>query len=67
MPISCLAGVEVSSRDFEFEFDIAGRLSDNWSIIDAYSDIDAAVPEDPTVRRKQLSNVARHTASAFLT
>lgn len=65
MPISCLAGVEVSSRDFEF--DIAGRLSDNWSIIDAYSDIDAAVPEDPTVRRKQLSNVARHTASAFLT
>lgn len=57
----------MSSRDFEFEFDIAGRLSDNWSIIDAYSDIDAAVPEDPTVRRKQLSNVARHTASAFLT
>lgn len=65
MPISCLAEVEVSSRDFEF--DIAGRLSDNWSIIGAYSDIDAAVPEDPTLRRKQLSNVARHTAPALLT
>lgn len=55
----------VGSRGFEF--DIAGRLSDNWSVIGAYSYIDAVVLEDPTLRGKQLNNVARHTASAFLT
>ncbi len=55
----------VGSRGFEF--DIAGRLSDHWSVIGAYSYIDAVVLEDPTLRGKQLNNVARHTASAFLT
>lgn len=57
----------VGSRGFEF--DIAGKLSDQWSVIGSYAYIDASVLDDPdpSLPGKQLNNVARHTASAFLT
>lgn len=55
----------VGSRGFEL--DVAGRISENWSLIGTYSYLDARVLEDPTLTGKRLNNVAAHNASLFLT
>ena len=48
------------------EFDVTGRLTDNWSVIGSYGYTDARVTEDPTYAGKQLQNVAMNTASLYL-
>ncbi|MGY2804269.1 iron complex outermembrane receptor protein [Bradyrhizobium sp. USDA 4506] len=48
------------------EFDVTGRLSDNWSMIGSYGYTDARVTEDPTLAGKALQNVALNTASLYL-
>ncbi|WP_249123229.1 MULTISPECIES: TonB-dependent siderophore receptor [unclassified Bradyrhizobium] len=48
------------------EFDVTGRLSDNWSLIGSYGYTDARVTEDPTLVGKALQNVAMNTASLYL-
>lgn len=48
------------------EFDVTGRLTDNWSVIGSYGYTDARVIEDPTYAGKQLQNVALNTASLYL-
>jgi iron complex outermembrane receptor protein len=50
-----------------FEADIAGALTDNLSMIASYSYNDNEVVEDAQYAGKNLANVARHTASFFLT
>lgn len=55
----------VGSRGFEL--DVAGRITEHWSVIGSYAYIDAKVLEDPLLTGKQLGNVARNTASAFVT
>ncbi|QOZ24363.1 TonB-dependent siderophore receptor [Bradyrhizobium sp. CCBAU 51753] len=53
-------------RSHGAEFDITGRLSDNWSVIGSYGYTDARVTEDPTLAGKKLQNVALNTASLYL-
>ncbi|QPF86420.1 TonB-dependent siderophore receptor [Bradyrhizobium genosp. L] len=48
------------------EFDVTGRLTDNWSMIGSYGYTDARVTEDPTLAGKQLQNVALNTGSLYL-
>ncbi|WP_044536971.1 TonB-dependent siderophore receptor [Bradyrhizobium sp. LTSP885] len=48
------------------EFDVTGRLTDNWSMIGSYGYTDARVTDDPTLGGKQLQNVALNTASLYL-
>ncbi|KJC54054.1 TonB-dependent receptor [Bradyrhizobium sp. LTSPM299] len=48
------------------EFDVTGRLTDNWSTIGSYGYTDARVTDDPTLGGKQLQNVALNTASLYL-
>ncbi|PDT78850.1 TonB-dependent siderophore receptor [Bradyrhizobium sp. C9] len=48
------------------EFDVTGRLTDNWSMIGSYGYSDARVTEDPTLAGKALQNVALNTASLYL-
>lgn len=49
------------------EVDVAGKLTDSLSLIGAYAFTDARVTSDPTNQGNELANVARHTASLFLT
>jgi iron complex outermembrane receptor protein len=49
------------------EFDVAGALTDNLSMIASYSYNDNEVVQDSQYQGKNLANVARHTASFFLT
>ncbi|WP_226067095.1 TonB-dependent siderophore receptor [Dickeya zeae] len=49
------------------EVDVAGKLTDSLSLIGAYAFTDARVTSDPTNQGNEMSNVARHTASLFLT
>ncbi|MFL4557865.1 TonB-dependent siderophore receptor [Yersinia kristensenii] len=49
------------------EFDVAGQLTDNLSAIASYAYIDARVTEDPDNKGNQMANVARNSASIFLT
>jgi len=48
------------------EFDVTGRLTDNWSMIGSYGYTDARVTEDPVLVGKALQNVALNTASLYL-
>ncbi|UGY07229.1 TonB-dependent siderophore receptor [Bradyrhizobium quebecense] len=48
------------------EFDVTGRLTDNWSMIGGYGYTDARVTEDPLLVGKALQNVALNTASLYL-
>jgi iron complex outermembrane receptor protein len=56
-------------RSRGFEFDIAGQIAPDWSLVGTYAYTDARVTEDPdpTKNGKRLTNVAPHTASLFLT
>jgi iron complex outermembrane receptor protein len=56
---------KVMSRGFEF--DVAGSLTDNLSMIASYGYNDNEVVEDAQYAGNNLANVARHTASLFLT
>lgn len=56
---------EVSSRGLEA--DIAGEIVKDWSLIGSYAFTAAKVENDPVNRGKQLANVAKHTASLFVT
>nr|CBX72637.1 hypothetical protein YEW_AY05050 [Yersinia enterocolitica W22703] len=49
------------------ELDIAGQLTDNLSAIATYAYTDARVTEDPDNKGNQMTNVARNSASVFLT
>ncbi|MEI7062658.1 TonB-dependent siderophore receptor [Dickeya chrysanthemi] len=49
------------------EVDVAGKLTDNLSLIGSYAFTDARVTADPTNQGNEMGNVARHTASLFLT
>ncbi|MBP2834976.1 TonB-dependent siderophore receptor [Dickeya parazeae] len=49
------------------EVDVAGKLTNSLSLIGAYAFTDARVTSDPTNQGNELANVARHTASLFLT
>lgn len=55
------AAGEVRSRGLEM--DVAGQLSDRWSMIGSYAYTDAEVTEDPTYKGKQLQNVAKNSGS----
>jgi iron complex outermembrane receptor protein len=54
-------------RSQGFEFDVAGALTDNWSIIASYGYTNAKIIEDATYAGKRPVNVAKHTASLYLT
>ncbi|MFI8417618.1 TonB-dependent siderophore receptor [Serratia sp. NPDC078593] len=49
------------------ELDMAGNITENLSVIGSYAYTDARVVDDPANNGKEMSNVARHTASLFLT
>ncbi|MBH1931041.1 TonB-dependent siderophore receptor [Serratia rubidaea] len=49
------------------ELDVAGNITDSLSLIGAYAYTDARVVDDPVNKGKEMANVARHTASLFLT
>lgn len=49
------------------ELDVAGNLTDSLSLIGSYAYTDARVVDDPDNKGKEMTNVARHTASLFLT
>lgn len=49
------------------ELDMAGNITDSLSLIGAYAYTDARVVDDPANKGKEMANVARHTASLFLT
>lgn len=46
---------------------MAGNITDSLSLIGAYAYTDARVVDDPANKGKEMANVARHTASLFLT
>jgi len=48
------------------EFDITGRLTDNWTAIATYAYTDASVTDDPVLAGKALQYVALNTASLFM-
>jgi len=52
---------EVRSRGVEL--DLAGQLSERWSLIGAYAFTDAEVTKDPQLKGNRLQNVARHSGS----
>ncbi|MDF0732835.1 TonB-dependent receptor [Pseudomonas entomophila] len=52
---------EVSSRGVEL--DLAGQLSERWSLIGSYAFTDAEVTKDPDLKGNRLQNVARHSGS----
>lgn len=52
---------EVNSRGVEL--DLAGQLSERWSLIGAYAFTDAEVTKDPDLKGNRLQNVARHSGS----
>ncbi|MHC6224092.1 TonB-dependent siderophore receptor [Pseudomonas sp. X10] len=52
---------EVRSRGVEL--DLAGQLSERWSVIGSYAFTDAEVTKDPDLKGNRLQNVARHTGS----
>ncbi|UJR53609.1 TonB-dependent siderophore receptor [Dickeya zeae] len=54
-------------RSQGIEVDVAGKLTDSLSLIGAYAFTDARVTSDPTNQGNEMANVARHTASLFLT
>lgn len=49
------------------EMDVAGNITDSLSMIGSYAYTDARVVDDPDNKGKEMTNVARHTASLFLT
>ncbi|GAA3578998.1 MAG: TonB-dependent siderophore receptor [Gibbsiella quercinecans] len=49
------------------ELDVAGNITDSLSVIGTYAYTDARVVDDPDNKGKEMTNVARHTASLFLT
>ncbi|RZS31061.1 TonB-dependent siderophore receptor [Corticibacter populi] len=49
------------------EFDVAGRLTPQLSLIASYGFTDAKVKDDPDYAGKRPVNIARHTASLFAT
>ncbi|MCS3409848.1 TonB-dependent siderophore receptor [Serratia sp. AKBS12] len=49
------------------ELDVAGNISENLSVIGSYAYTDARVVDDPDNKGKEMTNVARHTASLFMT
>ncbi|WP_419246568.1 TonB-dependent siderophore receptor [Serratia sp. NFX21] len=49
------------------ELDVAGNITDSLSLIGSYAYTDARVVDDPDNKGKEMTNVARHTASLFLT
>ncbi|WP_145490055.1 TonB-dependent siderophore receptor [Yersinia aleksiciae] len=54
-------------RSQGIELDVAGQLTDNLSAIATYAYIGARVMEDPNNKGNQMTNVARNSASLFLT
>jgi iron complex outermembrane receptor protein len=54
-------------RSQGFEFDVAGSITDNLSLIASYSYNANEVVEDAQYQGKNLANVARHNGSLFLT
>ncbi|WP_417691064.1 TonB-dependent siderophore receptor [Roseibium sp.] len=53
-------------RSRGFEFDVAGSLTENLSLIASYGYTDAAILEDVDYSGKTPANVARHTGSLYL-
>ncbi|HIE4389659.1 TPA: TonB-dependent siderophore receptor [Serratia liquefaciens] len=49
------------------ELDVAGNITDSLSMIGSYAYTDARVVDDPDNKGKEMTNVALHTASLFLT
>ncbi|MGG7669102.1 TonB-dependent siderophore receptor [Yersinia sp. J1] len=49
------------------ELDVAGQLTDSVSAVATYAYTDARVTEDPKNKGNQMANVARNSASLFLT
>lgn len=56
---------KVGSRGIEL--DVAGRLTEDWSVIGSFGYTDAIVLDDPVLAGKRLLNVGKLTGSAFLT
>ncbi|WP_042700859.1 TonB-dependent siderophore receptor, partial [Azospirillum sp. B506] len=54
-------------RSRGFELDVAGEVAPGWSVIGSYSLLDAQVTKDPLYQGNRLANVARSTASLFVT
>lgn len=54
-------------RSRGFELDVAGDVAPGWSVIGSYSLLNAQVTDDPANKGNRLANVARSTASLFVT
>lgn len=54
-------------RSQGIEVDMAGKLTNSLSLIGSYAYTDARVTSDPENQGNEMTNVARHTASLFLT
>ncbi|MEL7936626.1 TonB-dependent receptor [Pseudomonas delhiensis] len=50
-------------RSYGAELDLAGQLSERWSLLGSYAWLDAEVTEDPELEGNRLQNVAKETAS----
>lgn len=53
------------ARSRGIEWDVAGQITRQLSVIGAYAYTDAVVSKDPVNQGKELANVARHTASVW--
>lgn len=53
------------ARSRGLEVDVAGQIGRQWRLIGSYAYTDAEVTNDPQLRGKQLTNVARQSASLF--
>ncbi|WP_192457279.1 TonB-dependent siderophore receptor [Musicola keenii] len=54
-------------RSQGIELDMSGKLTNSLSVIGSYAFTDARVTSDPDNQGNEMANVARHTASLFLT
>ncbi|MES2103802.1 MAG: TonB-dependent siderophore receptor [Pseudomonadota bacterium] len=55
------------ARSRGFELDVAGEIARQWKLIGNYAYTDAKVTQDPKLQGKRLPNVARQSASVFVT
>jgi iron complex outermembrane receptor protein len=54
------------ARSRGLEWDVGGRVTENWNLTASYSYTDATVTHDPVNQGKRLYGVPRHSARAFI-
>ncbi|GGC97584.1 TonB-dependent siderophore receptor [Undibacterium terreum] len=55
------------ARSQGLELDVAGEIAPQWKLIGSYAYTDAKVTQDPKLQGNRLANVARQSASVFIT